>query len=94
MEDHAKGTLHFHLLLYGGISSNVLQDYAGVPDIVSAIADVLDSQYQSKFPAQTLLQQIVKESVRGKVPNNRNLDCTKSALLESDDLIEHYTGNQ
>ena len=49
-EDHLKGTLHFHLAIYGGIGPDVLQDYATVQEICDAISETLDSTHNTFIP--------------------------------------------
>jgi hypothetical protein len=50
VKDHAKGTLHFHLLFFGGLSPYVLQRFAGLPDVCTSISRALDSMYSSSLP--------------------------------------------
>ena len=45
-----QGTLHFHLLLYGGLSAYVMQRFAAMKDICNEIASVLDSMFVSEIP--------------------------------------------
>ena len=83
-ECHQKGTMHFHLALYGGIGADILQKYSGVQDICDAIAAALDSQYQAKIPAKLHMHKIVKDSLAsvapGLCPDNlmstRHTNCT------------------
>lgn len=53
-EEHKKGTLHFHLVGYGGISPDLLQRAVGTESLCDAIAEVLDSQYQAKPETQSI----------------------------------------
>jgi hypothetical protein len=65
VEDHAKGTLHYHLIFFGGLPPYVLQSFAGIQDLCDTIASVLDSMYRATLPRKThidrLTQQIMKQ---------------------------------
>jgi hypothetical protein len=50
IEDHAKGTVHFHLLLYGGLSPYVLQKFASFDKVCESVTRCLDSMYSSCAP--------------------------------------------
>ena len=61
VEDHQKGTIHFHLLVYAGLSAYVLQRFAFLGEVSSAIAEVLDSQYQSALPREVHIAHCIRE---------------------------------
>ena len=44
-EDHAKGTLHYHFLLFGGLSPYVLQCFARVMKVRDTCEVAIDSMY-------------------------------------------------
>jgi hypothetical protein len=44
-EDHAKGTLHYHLLLWTGLQPRILQRAAGIEDLCTAVEATLNSMY-------------------------------------------------
>ena len=50
VEDHAKGTIHYHLIFFGGLPPYVLQRFACMPEISKAIAKVLNTMYRAKLP--------------------------------------------
>ena len=62
-EAHAKGNLHFHLVIWGGISSRVLQKYGGVPRICEAVTRALNSMYNATLPSDVLKERIVKDVI-------------------------------
>jgi hypothetical protein len=68
MEEHARATLHYHIVFFGGLTPFVLQEFAAVPDICAAIVRVIDSQYQSTLPPRTLLGKLIADHVRFKIP--------------------------
>lgn len=63
VEDHAKGTLHYHLLFFGGLSPYLLQRFAQLPNICNAISSTLDSMYKSALPAEIHLATLVRNLV-------------------------------
>ena len=81
IEDHARGTLHTHLLCFGGVSPFVLQQYANVPAISAQIVKVLDQQYQTRLPNDALLGQVVKDYVKYKVPGVGK-NCAFASILK------------
>ena len=70
VEDHQKGTLHVHISFFGGLTPFALQAHAGVPDLIVAMAGVLDRQFLSKLPSAVLLKRAVKDYVKHRVPSN------------------------
>ena len=66
-EDHAKGTLHFHLIFFGGVSSFCLEEFASIPSVCVAIAEVLDQHYTSQLPSIVHFTREVKEYIKFKV---------------------------
>ena len=63
IEDHAKGTLHTHLSIWGGILPWILQRYATVEEVCKAISEVLESQYSSTLPDSTVVEQVVRDAL-------------------------------
>lgn len=51
-----KGALHFHVILFGGITPKLLEESRGFPDFCKSISKVLDSMYQSKIPCGKYLE--------------------------------------
>ena len=49
-ETQDRGALHFHLLIWGGISPTLLEDAAGFKQICRKIEHALDSQYVASLP--------------------------------------------
>jgi hypothetical protein len=61
VEDHAKGTLHYHLLFFGGLSPFLLQRFSSLPDICIKISEALDTMYRSSIPSFERLPFLVKK---------------------------------
>ena len=79
-EEHAKGTLHFHLLIYGGILPYAMQEFASIPELCGAIVKVLDSQYKTKLPPLSLLVQLIKQEFRFKINTSGSQPFLPSTL--------------
>ena len=89
MEAHAKGTLHFHLIFFGGISPFAMQQFANIPQLCEAIVHILDKQYKGTLPATTLLTKMVKQEVMFKVPKGiPEHPATLPTILQHSDLTE------
>ena len=58
-EDHKKGTLHFHILIFGGISAYAMQRFASMPRICEEISKVLDSMFKTEIPSQHHLPALI-----------------------------------
>ncbi len=96
-EDHQKGTLHCHIMCFGSISPYVLQTYAGIPNICSALSQALDSMYTAQVPrfyhAQKIISRVIPKlpSAIGKpdksAPNNpfllQNLTLLEQNIREN-----------
>ena len=68
-EDHKKGTLHFHILIFGGIPSYAMQRFASMPDICAEISKVLDTMFNSEIPSKHHLPALIhKLADEGDVP--------------------------
>ena len=61
-EDHKKGTLHFHLVAFGGLSPQILQRAAGTQELCNAISEVLNSQFRAKLPTRDIQELIFQKS--------------------------------
>ena len=76
VEDHAKGTLHYHLLIMGGLTPHLLQRFITTREVCQQIEKVLDSTYLSEVPFPYHVAQAVRRVLRGKVMMDKSL--TKS----------------
>jgi hypothetical protein len=57
-EDHSKGTLHSHLIGWGGLPPRVLQMAGGIQNLCDAVSKMLDSQYVARLEPQRLVTKI------------------------------------
>ena len=79
-EDHAKGTLHNHIAMWGGLNPHLLQRYGGFQKVCDVIACTLDSMYATTLPHDLLIQKIV-------------VDVLKDAKCKNDLLPERFQKN-
>ena len=59
-ETQNRGTLHFHLILYGGITPEILDAVAGMEGLCKIIAEALDKLYKAEIPPSFHLTRIIK----------------------------------
>ena len=72
VEDHMKGTLHFHFIFFGSISSYVLQELSQLQDVCDVASEALDSFITAKFSKKTNARNLVQR-VLCKSTNIKNL---------------------
>ena len=66
-EDHARGTLHYHFLIFGGLRPYVFQNFARVHRVVEVVRSVVDSMYNSQLPEQHHLAEVSRDVVSRRV---------------------------
>ena len=76
VEDHQRGTLHFHLVIYGGLPPEVLQRYCHLPEIVKSIQATLDSMFHARGETSDHVRHLIHHILR----DNNNLGLTTSQL--------------
>ncbi|KAL3931624.1 MAG: hypothetical protein SGBAC_011222 [Bacillariaceae sp.] len=84
VEDHVKGTLHFHIVMLGSISPYVLQELASVQRVCNKVAEALDFFYQAKFSPQTNFRNMVTRQLR----KASNINETKAEPLSPPALLQ------
>jgi len=60
VEDHAKGTLHYHILVFGGVTPYVLQRFVYIEELNKVLAETLDTMYQSSLPTNVHIHNIIR----------------------------------
>jgi hypothetical protein len=60
IEDHARGTVHFHLLFYGGLTPYLLQRFASMSTVYEKISEVLDTMYCCSLPGDVQLGHVFR----------------------------------
>jgi hypothetical protein len=71
-ETQDRGALHFHLLIWGGITPTLLEDAAGFKSICHEIKKALDSQYVSSLPRSRHMAYMVTNRMKPDL-SGRNL---------------------
>ena len=90
VEDHVKGTLHFHLIFFGSISPYVLQELSNVQHICNKVATALDYFYTAKYSTQTNFRNIVTRKLQKLSAINKHVKPEKlspSVLLQRSDPL-------
>ena len=64
VEDHQKGTLHFHFVVYGGIPPAVLQRFGCLGRAMRAIQETLDSMFHSRADNDTHVRHLIHQVLR------------------------------
>ena len=64
VEDHVKGTIHFHLILYGSIPPRLLQKFACLEKVSAALSVVLNSMYKAKLAPATHVRHLIHQTLR------------------------------
>jgi hypothetical protein len=81
IEDHAKGTIHFHILFFGGVSPYVLQRFAGMEDVCREISKTLDTMYCSALPTECHVVPVVRRIVGQQKKNKLRLPAFSGGVL-------------
>ena len=89
VEDHAKGTLHYHLLFYGGLLPYVLQQFVELEEVCDAISATLNQMYQSSLPETTLVDWTMQQIVQNR--NNYQLSSADLNVTNPDPILECST---
>ena len=58
-EAQKRNTLHFHILVYGSLSPEVLQKVAQHQKLTEAVSDTMESMYKAEFPRHIHVQQLL-----------------------------------
>ena len=87
VEDHAKGTLHYHLLFFGGLSPYLLQRFCRMETVCKQIASVLDHMYRSHIPAEEHFPYLLMDAVHKSADpalqvRNLGTPCIPPLLLD------------
>ena len=84
VEDHAKGTLHVHLLFYGGVSPHVMELACGVPSLTKKVAEVLDMIHVQKLDPIVHMKELIKQDLRFRIQSQKSVPI----ILQHTDPVE------
>ena len=84
VEDHQKGTLHYHLIVFGSLTPFLLQRFASIGEVCKTISRVLDTMHRASLPSEAhvdhLIQRVAKNS-RSLGLSTRDLNCRSHPAL-------------
>jgi hypothetical protein len=63
-ETTGRGSLHFHVVLWAGISPELLEVAADLPDVCKIIGEVLDSHYTAELPRHCHVEDLATKCMR------------------------------
>ena len=70
IETQARGALHFHIVLWGGITPDLLEKAASFPEVCTSIQKALDSMFVAHLPRsvhlKNMLAKKMKETAAGR----------------------------
>ena len=72
VETQGRGALHFHVIIYGGITPTLLENAAAVPEICSKIEKILDDMYCAELPKGYHVRDYVVKQMK-TTPEGRKL---------------------
>jgi hypothetical protein len=92
VEDHCKGTLHFHFIFYGSISPYVMQELGCVQSICDAVANALDTMYETKFTTRTnakhLVHRIIRKSTNVSLKASDLMPISGPPLFQRNNILQ------
>jgi len=74
-ETQARGALHFHVLIFGGLTPKLLEQSAGCKELSDPVANALDSMFTAELPRghhvrDLLVKEMKKQKRTGRVQNS------------------------
>ena len=63
-ETQQRGALHFHVILWGGITPKLLEGAAQYQDLCTTISEVLQTMYTADLPREMLVQDLVQREMK------------------------------
>ncbi len=76
-ETTGSGALHFHVILWGGLSPELLEEVSSVSELCSAVASVLNSTHCACLESHHHVRDLVVKETKEMVKNNKQ--CTTAA---------------
>ena len=91
IEDHQKGTLHYHFLLFGSLSPYLLHRFAALPQICQEISATLNVMFRASLPVNKHVRHLIPKILRncnGFKLNPRSLgQLSPPAMFERDNPL-------
>jgi hypothetical protein len=64
IETQGRGALHFHVVLFGGVTPKLLEESRGFEELCKSISKVLDNMYQSEIPRGKYLEWLIVRKMK------------------------------
>ena len=85
------GSLHFHVVLWGGLSPDILELVADLPELCDLVGSVLDSTYSAALPREVHVRDLVTKDLKQNCESSqafRQRDAAASAMQVPPDPVE------
>jgi len=84
-ETTARGSLHFHVVLWGGISPDFLELMSDIPELCKRIGSILESMFSASVDKEEHVSDLAMHQVRTRFPKNPHLRIPPRAMQISPD---------
>jgi hypothetical protein len=64
IETQARGALHIHVVIYGGLKPRLLEDCVGFDGLCHAVTSILDSMYVAAMPMSSHVEQMLHQKMK------------------------------
>lgn len=92
-ETTGSGSLHFHVVIWGGLSPQLLECFADIQEVCETIAEVLDSMYCAKLERHDHIRDLVQKDIR-YVKSIKTKRLTGAGSLVELSVEDHTAGPQ
>jgi len=85
------GSLHFHVVLWGGLSPDILELVADLPELCKHVGSVLDSTYSATLPREVHVSDLVTKDLKQNCDSSqafRKRDAAARAMQVPPDPVE------
>ena len=85
------GSLHFHVVLWGGLSPDILELVADIPELCEHVGSVLDSTYSATLPREDHVRDLVTKDLKRNCDSSkafRQRDAAASAMQVPPDPVQ------
>jgi hypothetical protein len=88
-EEQARGSLHMHILFWGGITPPVLQAAGGIPSLTRFISEAINRIVTGQLDPFIHMRHLLRD-VHNKKPPHASLFKQRHPLLEKKKFIEDF----
>ena len=97
VEDHSKGTLHYHLIFFGGLPAYLLQRFIVIREVCKEISKTLDSMFKAKFQKNMLIalrMRKVLQQEKGLGVTEKDMPVLQYPLLNQLNVLQGIVEHQ